>query len=466
MPAFIFPAALIIFMIAGIGPNTPLVLLVLAVLVLGTFLLWRPGEPPILLVAFGVQWLQVSLPAFQANLLGVYVNRTADIAGANIEQATIVSAIGLALLAAGMRLGTGRRNPQYVFLAREIASQYPIMSFFRIYVLAFAGAFAAESAGWIVSGLSQPLLALANLKWAFFWMLGFATFCQARSAKLYFLAAFLLEFGWGIGGYFSDFKTVFIFVILAVAAAKQRVSATSTVGLGLVFAVVLGLGVVWTAVKPEYRSYVSQGEAAPVVTVGFFERMSKLADLIASLDSQALGAGADALARRIAYVEFFGAVLEYVPSVLPHEDGALWWDAVTRPFMPRLFFPEKSSIEDSERTKRYTGVEVAGSDQGTSISIGYFAESYIDFGEVGMMAPIFLLGLLYGSIYRWLLTMRRSRGVLGMGLACSVLTVAIFAESSVTKVFGSIVIGILMAWLLARYLVPLFCPWLLVKAER
>jgi hypothetical protein len=466
LPVFILPAALLIFMIGGIGPNMPLALLVLAVFVLGTFLLWRPGEPPILLTAFAFQWLQVSVPAFQANLLGVEVNRTAEIAAADIEQATVLSTIGLALLATGMRLGAGRRMPLCVSLAHQTALLYPIRSFFRLYALAFAVAFAAEAAAWIVNGLSQPLLALANLKWAFFWMLGFATFCQPRSPKFYFLAAFFLEFGWGIGGYFSDFKTVFIFVILAAGAARQRLSASNTIGLGLVLALLLGLGVVWTAVKADYRAYVSEGEAAQVVKTGFADRMSKLADLIASLDSRALSDGADALARRIAYVEYFGAILEYVPRVLPHEDGALWWDAMTRPFMPRLFFPEKSSIEDSERTKRYTGIDVAGSDQGTSISIGYFAESYIDFGEVGMMVPIFLLGLLYGSVYRRLLTMPYSRGLLGMALACSVLTIAIFAESSITKVFGGFVLGTLMAWVLARYLVPLFCPWLQVKPGR
>ncbi len=36
---------------------------------------------------------------------------------------------------------------------------------------------------------------------------------------------------------------------------------------------------------------------------------------------------------------------------------------------------------------------MAGNDTGTSISIGYIGESYIDYGEIWMMMPIFLYGL-------------------------------------------------------------------------
>ena len=56
------------------------------------------------------------------------------------------------------------------------------------------------------------------------------------------------------------------------------------------------------------------------------------------------------------------------------------------------------------------------SEEGTSISIGYMAESYIDFGAVGMMVPIFGLGLLLGGFYRWMLRRDPSR-LLGMALA-------------------------------------------------
>ena len=110
-------------------------------------------------------------------------------------------------------------------LARQIATRYPVPTFFRLYALAFAAAFFSEGSAYVIPGLSQLLLAVTSVKWAFFWLLAYATFCQKGSRKIFFLAAFLLELGWGIGGFFSDFKTVFFVTLLALAAANVRISA-------------------------------------------------------------------------------------------------------------------------------------------------------------------------------------------------------------------------------------------------
>ena len=106
------------------------------------------------------------------------------------------------------------------------------------------------------------------------------------------------------------------------------------------------------------------------------------------MDQEKLILSVDQLLRRLTYVDFFAVVLTYVPSQMPHENGALFWDAVSRPFMPRLFFPDKEVIDDFVRSNLYTG-GVAAISEGTSISLGYVAESYIDFGAVGMFPALF-----------------------------------------------------------------------------
>src|SRR5205814_3724135 len=105
---------------------------------------------------------------------------------------------------------------------------------------------------------------------------------------------------------------------------------------------------------------------------------------------------------------------------MPYENGRLWFDAVKHVFTPRAFFPGKGIIDDSARTTYYTGVLVAGLEQGTSISIGYMGESYIDFGPIGMFVPIFFLGLLYGYIYRLFAKHARYK-VIGLAVATSTL---------------------------------------------
>ena len=122
-------------------------------------------------------------------------------------------------------------------------------------------------------------------------------------------------------------------------------------------------------------------------------------------------------------MEFFGVVLVNVPASLPHTLGAILWDAIIRPFMPRLLFVDKDEIDDTARTNFYTG-GLAGSSEGTSISLGYIAEAYIDFGAFGMFAALAAIGVFYGAIYRALLRWRASRGLLGMAMATAVLTSA------------------------------------------
>jgi hypothetical protein len=169
--------------------------------------------------------------------------------------------------------------------------------------------------------------------------------------------------------------------------------------------------------------------------------------------------GADQFLRRVSYVELFSVVLVNVPSHLPHSQGEIFWQAVVRPFMPRLFFPDKAIIDDTTRTNLYT-LGLAGTSEGTSISLGYVAETYIDFGEFGMFAALAAMGLIYGAAYRTLLRWRASRGLLGAAVATAVLVNVGAIENSFTKVFGSVVVTLLVAWAMIVFVVPRLAPWL------
>ena len=307
------------------------------------------------------------------------------------------------------------------------------------------------------------MLALASLKWAFYFMLAYRALIGARRERSVLALVFLVELVSAIGGYFADFRTVFFVTTFAVVAAGVRFSPRALLGLGVLAALLFTVAVLWTAIKGEYRAFVSGGVAAQIVTVDYPARLAKVAELVGDLDHEKLVLGVDQLLRRLTYVEFFGVVLTYVPSQMPHENGALFWDAVSRPFMPRLFFPDKEVIDDSVRSNLYTG-GVAAISEGTSISLGYVAESYIDFGAIGMFPALFLIGLMFGRIYRGLLRWTASRGLLGMGLASGVLTGAAALETSFTKAFGGIAVALLVAVLLAGLVLPRWAPWL--RAER
>ncbi len=456
LPPGVLPAAVLIFLFGGVGPNTWTALASVVTLVAGSALLWRPGETPILLFIFGFQWLQASVAVFHATWLGIGVAEYSRVGG-ETERAIWLTLTGLLFLAAGMRLGAGAQSAEHSAAARSVAAAGSMAQWFWLYLCSAGAAFVALSFAYVVPDLSQPLLALASIKWALFYMLAYAAFAGRRGAP-YFIGAFALELAQGIGGYFSDFKTGIFFALFAAIASGVRMSASRLLGLGALSALLLTLGIAWTAVKTEYRSIVSGGAAAQVVTIGYEQRLEKLYELVEQLDLNALSGAADQMLRRLSYVEFFGVVLNVVPEYLPYEGGAIWGDALARPFTPRLVFPDKTIISDTQRTNLYTG-GIVGISEATSISIGYIGESYIDFGIAGMMAPISLLGFFYGQIYRRLLDWPTSRGLLGMGMSSAILYSGFELGSSITKTFGGVIVALLAALVFASLVAPRFCPW-------
>ena len=87
---------------------------------------------------------------------------------------------------------------------------------------------------------------------------------------------------------------------------------------------------------------------------------------------------------------------------------------------------------------------VAGVEQGTSIGIGYMAESYVDFGPVLMFLPILLLGVFYGLIYR-LFVINSRYVLLGCGIATAILVFGGNAiETSNVKLIGGNVTALLV----------------------
>lgn len=431
--------------ILSVGPNLALSWLAIVVFVVGVSLLWRPGEMPILLFIFVYQWAQGSSKIFHANLMGLEVDALAEFFAA-VSFAIMMTLIALLALALGMRIGAGPVRAIDALQARFSAQQLSVRQWFRLYIIAWIASGVALTFAWIVPGLTQILLAFVVIKWAFYWMLCYASLLDTAESRLYAIFAFGLEFGLSIGGYFAEFKSVIFFTAFAVIAARTRLSIKAWISTAALSAAVLMLGVVWTAIKPGYRQFLSDGRGDQ-----WPDRLAYIWDNITQLDLDSLASASNKMFQRISYVDMFAVVTENVPRRLPHEGGAIWWDAISRPLMPRLLFPDKAIIDDSARTNFYTGLDVAGMENSTSISIGYIAESYIDFGEIGMIIAIFFYGIALGRLHQWLSQSRSTSRIVGMGLSGAVLMPAAIFESSATKLCGAIAVAAIVAWLLIRY---------------
>jgi len=226
--------------------------------------------------------------------------------------------------------------------------------------------------------------------------------------------------------------------------------------------VLLGLGVFWTAVKSEYREVATGYSNTQVISAGLAERGGILIDKALHPWEIEWDLAVDQLVRRIAYVDFFGATIGVMENS-PEEEGFLprWRDALEHIAKPRLLFPDKAVLDDTEIFLRYVRDEVGDDSRpGTSISIGYLAENFIDFGFPGMLAPIAVMGLVLGGALRYFMT-RPVPWVVREGfITASVLTIGAGMELSLAKFLGGTIMVIAVLALCLKFAYPHVERWI------
>ena len=459
-PNFIIPIAAALCLTVGIGPNFDLAFLACIVLVIGVYLLWRPGEAQILLFIFAFQWLQLVTNIFYANLLGIKLSELMYLYPA-VEQAAVLVAISLAFLAFGIRIGAGAQDATSLQQARSLFQRIPPARWLELHLIMWAISTIALMLAIWAPGLSQPLLALANMKWGTFVVWTIATFSRADGSRAIWIAIVAIEFVFSFGGYFSSFKFIFIYILIAISAVGIRLTISKVLSGATVCAVLLTLGLYWTAIKGDYRSFISGGERNQIVVVDYTEAVQKLIELVSQVDTDQLVKAAEGLASRFAEMDMFSAVLVYVPQMVPHEEGKIWIDAITRPFMPRVLFPDKAILDDSEMSRQYTGMVLAGYSEGTQISMGYIADSYIDFGEIGMMGVMLSVWVFYG--FHLSLVHHPSKWAWGAGVWPRDLDAhpASSIGFSSAKMVGGITVCVLVALVLYKFVLPSYMRRLL-----
>ncbi len=425
-------------------------------------LLWRRGEPPVLVFACAMQWLQAASVIFYTNFYNVSVEQAAG--GPELETATWLSVIAVLVLALGMRLALLRcRRSQHVQLAAE-GFRVNIANAFIFYIVSFAISTVAVRIAFQVPGLTQLIFALIALKWTAVFVLAYCVIEQ-RAGYVFLTIVVMLELAVGLLGFFAGFKSIF-FVLLVVALASpfafrgRRLALT----ISTVFALFL-FGVVWSAIKADYREFLTEGSGQQEVVVPVEERVGKLGDLITGFTWDNFTDGLDAMILRVSYVKLFALTLMNVPGTVPYEHGTLWLGALKHIITPRLFFPEKAGISDSDRTILYAGVQVAGEERGTSIGIGYVAESYVDFGPFWMFAPILLLGIFYGFIYRVFVIHSRTK-LIWTAIASAILIFGAYTiEVSNIKIVGGNVTALLVMTVLYLVFGRVFRAWLEQRSQ-
>jgi hypothetical protein len=447
---------LLAFLIAVTSFDPLLTFACIAVIPMLATLVWREGEPPVAYAAVMAQWLQVSTGPFRATANGLALNDLFGAAGANY--ATWLSLAGLIVLALAIRVANFNRPLMNTHALHAEIQSYRYSRVLYAYCLAQCANLTFDGMIFNYPGLAQALLSATQLRWVFFFILAVTTLVQKKGYG-FLLAAIAFEILLGFTSFFSDFRVVFFVLLVAYLMVRPRISARMIASVAMVSSLLICLAVIWSVVKTDYRNYQNRGTGEQVSMVDTWDKLDKLGELIGRIDFQRFLGGFDTLAKRVEYTEYFGLVTDNVPSFIPYDEGGIWGAAVYHVITPRLFFPEKADLTgDIENTKRYTGLNFTGS-YDTEIPLGYMAESYIDFGPIGMFVPIFLLGLLLGYEYRYFAS-RRYFLVFAYGLTPVVFEVATSYEETAIKSLGGNLTVFIVSYLAWKFAVPVVEPWL------
>src|SRR4029077_5031240 len=122
-----------------------------------------------------------------------------------------------------------------------------------------------------IPGVTQLILAAANLKLALIFLLFYCVLEQRRGFPLLFVA-FALEMMVGFLGYFATFKNVFFLLFIAALTAPGSLRGKRGVIALTVTLAVLVFGVFWTSIKKDYRDFLSGDSGSQQTDITFADR--------------------------------------------------------------------------------------------------------------------------------------------------------------------------------------------------
>lgn len=189
-------------------------------------LLWRPGEPPVLLYAMGFQWVQASILIFFADLQNLTLEElganSLDAGGEMVGAATWLTLMSLLAIALGIRLAVGLNRTSEAQPAPEtITAQLEVQRLFYASLWAIALSSVLTQFSHMVPGLSEPVRGLVLLRWVIYYLLAYTVFSQRRGYQQLTIVL-AVELLIGFLGFFSDFRAVLIMTLMAAMAAPTR----------------------------------------------------------------------------------------------------------------------------------------------------------------------------------------------------------------------------------------------------
>lgn len=418
------------------------------------------NAPPVIFFSFVFQWL-----FYSAQLLdGLFRGKDVNSLGYNTQTRDDVILIGLVATFAFF-IGVFWVVRKIPTLNHSTFTRFflkiDLKRFFLVYICFDFFIVAAGALIWALPAIVQPLYVFTLFRWSLFFLLLTTVFVQRRSIGFFGLVV-LFDFFLAFFSFFANFKDVLFFSFIGFWIFFFRTSWAARFALAALFALTILIGAVWTAIKEDYREFVNRGTEKQAVLVSRGEAYGKLLDLVSEVNSKQMTRAFEVLVDRVSWIGAFDGVYRYVPKRRGHENGKLWLEGLSRPFMPRILFPDKKPLEDSKELNYYSGLNV--SEDNTSISLSMVAGTYVDFGQYTMHLVLFVFGVFAGWIvlkaFSW-------SGNVYIGYALTMPTVFLFhiSEESINRVISSLILYFLVLWVIKIFLLKPFLSYININQK-
>ncbi len=457
---------LLSFLLVIISPDQPSMAYAALALYFVIKLFWRENEPKNLFVCMVIYWLTVSLLAPYGAIFGFPLTELSEQARETIKYAHFLSLTAMISFALGVHIVVRNLKGVDRDQLAELLKKYDGLKLFWGYV---AYSIVARFLGSLFLGFSggQLLIGFIYFKWVFLALLIIHTLIFPSNKKYVFILI-AIELLLSFSGFWASYKDYILVAVAAFFTLTQKINFRNILVSISIFTLTFFVSVIWSFSKGEYRRYLTGGERSQyVVKNDQLENILHLREIVVrdfspENFSTNFQKGVQGLLYRVSYIEYFSMSLKHVPTFIPYENGQLLFDAFEHVFKPRILFPNKKPVYDSEITSKYTGRLFSGSDVGVSFSLGTVPERYIDFGAFYMFIPIFFFGVWIGFMYRYMVI--NGYNILwGLCYTAPFFQFMIIHGLATTKFLGWSVTYFIILFLINKYLIKYLDRWLLKK---
>ena len=413
-------------------------------------LFWKRYEPNVIFFGLFLTWLTITIKIFYSDIFGYkYIELSSS---PNIIYTTYLSLIGYCFFAFGLWFALKKFTLSNKKLQSLFTDQVNFRRILIVYLVVAVLNALLKGFIFYLPGFSQLFVGLLQMKLGFLFLLLFYSFKQRKNLLIVF-CIILIEIIFSFFSYFSNFKDIIITAIVIISLFPNRLSIRESI-----ISVILGLSFlysifIWQSVKGEYRQYLNAGQYSQQIVVSQEDALIKLQELSTGKSKYNKNDIFYETVDRISSLEFFSQSIDNVPSKISYENGSILKSNILHIVQPRIFFPNKTEIDDSKLVNKYATRKVSTAKQGTTFSLGFMAESYIDFGPILMFVPIFFTGWLMGFIYKQIIE-QSINYMWGFTLVSS-----LWININCNGIAGSKILG----WVLMYYIVFLIFRYTLMK---